>query len=223
MKTRLTMKSRNVKTGNIPVSTTERNSCPSTCPLQKNGCYADGGPLALVWDQVTTIGDTWSVFCKKIKALPAGQLWRHNQAGDLPHQNGAIDKNKMEKLVNANVGKRGFTYTHHNPTILENALCIGAANIAGFTVNLSANNLDEADALKMLGFAPVVVVLPIDQTENTKTPNGHKVTVCPAAIDKTDTINCKTCKLCAIATRNTIIGFPAHGVKKRHVSEMVSA
>ena len=216
MRTRLTLKSRNKKTGAIPVSTTERKSCPDTCPLKSNGCYADGGPLAIVWNQTSDIGDNWKTFCAKIKDLKPGQLWRHNQAGDLPHKKGIIDKSKMELLVNSNVGKKGFTYTHHDMTIKENVLCVGAANLAGFTVNVSANNLDHADALKQLSQCiPVVVVLPIDQIKNTTTPQGHKVVVCPAAIDKTDKISCATCKLCAVSQRDAIIGFPAHGASKK--------
>ncbi len=222
MKTRLTLKSRNKKTGPIPVSTTERKSCPDTCPFKKNGCYADGGPLAIVWDEITDkpgIALNWKTFCGKIKDLKPGQLWRHNQGGDLPHKKGIIDKNKLQLLVNSNVGKKGFTYTHHDMTIRENILNVGAANLAGFTVNVSANNLDHADALKMLSQCiPVVVVLPIDQVTNTTTPQGNKVIVCPAAIDKTDKINCATCKLCAISQRDAIIGFPAHGASRKKAS-----
>ena len=217
-KVRLTMKSRNKKTGPIPVSTTEEHSCPDICPLKQGGCYAKGGPLAIVWKQTETIGDSWKVFCGKIKNLKDGQLWRMNQAGDLPHKNGTIDKAKVELLVNSNIGKKGFTYTHHDMTIRENILIVAAANVCNFTVNLSANNLDHADALTLLSIAPVVTILPIDQVTNTTTPAGNKVTVCPAAIDTTDNITCKTCKLCADPKRKTIIGFPAHGAARRKAS-----
>ena len=221
MKVRLTLKSRNVKTGNIPVSTTERGSCPKTCIFKKNGCYADGGPLALVWDQVPDVGTAWMKFCDKIKDLKPGQLWRHNQAGDLPHNGQTINGVKMLRLIAANQGKNGFTYTHHDMSKKENKRIVKIANKNGFTINLSGNNLDHADKLKALNIAPVVVVLPIDQVKNLETPAGDKVTVCPAAIDATNTINCKSCKLCAIANRETIIGFPAHGVSKNKVNQLV--
>jgi hypothetical protein len=174
--------------------------------------------LAIVWNQITDkpgIGKTWSQLCAAIKTLPAGQLWRHNQAGDLPHNHDVIDVNKMLELIKANKGKNGFTYTHHDMDIPRNQFMVRESNREGFTVNLSANNLDHADELKTLNIGPVVAVVPIDQVTNTVTPGGHKVTICPAAIDDTNTISCKTCKLCAIADRETIVAFPAHGTSKK--------
>ena len=145
MKVRLTLKSRNKKTGPIPVSTTERKSCPSTCPLKGNGCYADSGPLALVWNETPQVGKAWGQFCKSISSLKEGQLWRHNQAGDLPHKADIIDRAKLAKLVIANNGKRGFTYTHHDMSKADNREAIATANKQDFTVNLSANTVHEAD------------------------------------------------------------------------------
>ena len=221
MKIRLTKKSRNKKTGPIPVSTTERKSCPTTCPFKKNGCYADSGPLAIVWDETPTIGKAWNDFCNDIKKLKNGQLWRHNQAGDLPHKKEIIDSAKVEKLVNANKGKNGFTYTHHDLSIKENRHSIRQANKQGFTVNLSANNLKQADEYKSLNIGPVAVVLPIDQMINTMTPNGNKVIVCPVVTGKAE--SCATCKLCAIPTRKSIIGFPAHGTSKKKAERVAIA
>ena len=53
MQVALTMVSRNVKTGPIPVSTTTAKSCPANCPLVNNGCYGAGGPVAIHWRKVT--------------------------------------------------------------------------------------------------------------------------------------------------------------------------
>ncbi|MEY4341197.1 MAG: hypothetical protein RL541_701, partial [Pseudomonadota bacterium] len=52
MQVHLTLKSANVKTGPIPVSTTERASCPDDCSMKKE-CYAASGPLALHWAAVS--------------------------------------------------------------------------------------------------------------------------------------------------------------------------
>jgi hypothetical protein len=145
-----------------------------------------------------------------IAALPDGQLWRHNQAGDLPQVNGTIDAVKLGQLVAANQGKRGFTYSHHRDA--ASLAWIKHANEWGFTVNLSANDLTDADALADTGAGPVVVVLPSTQTENTTTPAGRRVVVCPAT--QRDDVSCATCQLCQ-RQRSTIVGFPAHGTKKR--------
>ena len=78
-------------------------------------CYAASGPLALHWSKVTAgaRGTDWPTFTAQIAALPDGQLWRHNQAGDLPVDNGTVDAVKLGQLVHANTGRRGFTYSHH--------------------------------------------------------------------------------------------------------------
>jgi hypothetical protein len=152
-------------------------------------------------------GMEWDAFCESIADLPDGQLWRHNQAGDLPHVDGVIDSAALSTLIEANNGKRGFTYTHH---VASDAHIdtLTVANVAGFTVNLSANNLHHADTLMATGL-PVVVVLPADQRTNTTTPAGNRVVVCPATVR--DDVSCATCQLCQRADRSTIIGFPAHG------------
>ena len=92
-----------------------------------------------------------------------------------------------------------------------NAAVIAAANAAGFTINLSANNLTHADELVAAGIAPVVVLLPPDQAKPTLTPAGRHVSVCPASIR--DDIDCARCGVCA-TNRKTIIGFPVHGSGK---------
>jgi len=206
----LTPVSSNIKTGPMPVSTSSRDSCSPSCPFYGNGCYAESGPLRIHWNAVTANlrGDTFDTFCNNIAALEQGSIWRFNQAGDLPHVGGTIDNEALKQLTEANQGLKGFTYTHHDVTIPENLEAVTVANIAGFTINLSANDLDHADQLYATGL-PVCVVLPITQDTNTVTPAGNKVVVCPAAIR--DDVSCFTCQLCQKADRNVIIGFPAHG------------
>lgn len=215
--------SSNRKTGPIPVTTSASFTCPAACPFRNDnagGCYAAGGPLALLWRKVDNgqAGLAWPDFLNEVRKLPKGQLWRMNQAGDLPGPGDEIDIAALAGLVAANRGRRGFTYTHkpmHSPAARE---AIAAANEAGFTVNLSANDLAHADAMAALGIAPVAVVLPAEQTTATKTPEGRPVAICPAALS--DSVSCASCGLCALASRKAIIGFPAHGASKRKASRV---
>ena len=218
MKYRLTLKSKNKKTGPIPVSTTSAASCPPSCPFKENGCYAKGGPLAIVWKQVDDIGTSLAEFCGSIANLPAGQLWRHNPAGDLPGQGETIDAKALDQIVKANQGRRGFTYTHKSPFNKRNATAIAKANAAGFTINLSGNNLAHADQLAALGIAPVVTVLPSDGGSTT-TPAGRKVVQCPATFRAN--VTCASCKLCQ-RQRDVIVGFPAHGAAHRKASAVAT-
>ena len=207
----LTPVSANAKTGPIPVSTTSKATCPIDCAMRE-GCYAGSGPLALHWSAVTAgaRGTNWEGFCASIAQLPEGQLWRHNQAGDLPGDGHTIDAQALGELVRANIGKRGFTYSHYRDAAsLE---WIQHANAWGFTVNLSANDASDADTLADTGAGPVVCVLPSTQSENLTTPAGRRIVVCPAT--QRDDVSCATCQLCQ-RQRSVIVGFPAHGTRKR--------
>lgn len=205
--------SSNVKTGAIPVSTSARTTCPTTCKLKNNGCYAENWPLRLHWDKVSSgIGKNtvpYEDFLLQIKALPKGTLWRHNQAGDLEHSGGTINAKALLDLARANIGRAGFTYTHHKPST-ANRKVIAAANAAGFTVNLSADTLAEADKLLALRIGPVVAIVPPGWKGDT--PAGNKVTVCPA--QRMEHMTCAICQLCANPNRHAIVAFEAHGGRK---------
>jgi hypothetical protein len=148
----------------------------------------------------------------------------------LPGIGDAIDTAKVSALVDAIIGKRGFTYTH-KPVVdnANNAAAVSDANARGFTINLSADTLAEADTLADLAIGPVVVLLDaIDGTRaDTVTPAGRKVVTCPATYR--DDISCgggkirtngvtrdtKACMLCARVNRKTVVGFPVHGAFKK--------
>ena len=220
MRYQLTLKSRNKKTGPIPVSTTSDDTCPDVCPFKAGGCYAKGGPLAIVWRRVDDQGSNLAEFCDAISALPAGQLWRHNQAGDLPGVNGTINGRDLNRIVKANKGKHGYTYTH-KPTTAKNRRAIAKANASGFTVNLSANNADHADQLVALGIGPVVTVVPSNaKVGSLKTEAGNKIVICPASYR--DDVTCSDCGLCQ-RQRKAIVGFPAHGQAHKQASAIANS
>lgn len=207
--------SSNAKTGPIPVTTTGQQSCPEVCPLKGSGCYAETGPISWHWKKVTNgiKGGTYDAMLDEVSRLPKGQLWRHNAAGDLLHDNEMIDVHALGDLVNANRRSkaRGFTYTHHDMKNETNRTAVLSANCNGFTVNLSANSIEHADELKALNIGPVVTIMPLDCDKVTQTPAGNTIVQCPATYSD---ITCANCGICQVATRKAIIGFPVHGVLK---------
>lgn len=226
MKYHINLKSNNAKTGAIPVSTSPHSTCPTSCPLRGNGCYAGQGPLSWHWKAVSDgrRGDDWATFLKTVARIPAGQLWRHNQAGDLPGRGDRINARSLGQLARANRGKRGWTYTHKpvvgtSPVAIRNREAVRKANADGFVVNLSANSMAHADQLKAADCGPVVVVVPHDSPPTTFTPAGHKVVVCPAQRD--ERITCAQCGLCA-RQRSVVVGFLAHGQSFRKVEAVCS-
>ena len=228
-----TPRSRNAKTGPIPVSTASRDTCPRPCPLREEGCYALHGPLSWLWaalDEGRT-GHDLQTLLRRLRRLPPDALWRYGQAGDLPGDGRRIDVEALDAIVRAQRGRRGFAYTHYLtpprgwslerwlPTRIAryNADAIAKANAAGFAVNLSAEGLRHADALAALEIAPVVVVVPELPDQLFTTPEGRAVVPCPH-YERGAT--CRECTLCAADRGGAIVALPAHGAKAEVVARL---
>ena len=220
MRVHITKKSSNKKTGPIPVTTSERSSCPSDCPFKGESCYAEGYHLRMHWDKVSSgeRGTDWQGLCDFVEGLPTQQLWRHNQAGDLPHSLGMINPNYMSQLVSSNSGKRGYTYTHHKLSPL-NVEVLKDANKRGFTVNASCETLEQVDNAIELGL-PAVVVVANDKAAPKVTPKGTPIMVCPAQTQ--DDMSCAQCKLCSVANRKCAVAFLTHGNKAKKANKALS-
>ena len=216
----LTNISGNRKVGPIKVTTSEKSSCPSECGI-KAECYAGGGPLAIHWNKVGEgqRGDNWDGFVNRVKRFRKNELWRHNQAGDLPpNADGKLDADKCESLADAASHTDGWTYTHYNPMDKHNFEVIQKMNsVGGLVVNLSADTMEQADTYSRLGIAPVTVVLPEDAPNmGNKTPEGLPIVVCPAQTQ--EDMSCNICELCQKRDRKSIVGFKAHGSRRKKLT-----
>ena len=226
----LVMVSRNEKTGPIPVSTTEYKTCPPDCPhnVKEDGewsCYGLTGHVAIHWKKLSLgeRGVSWEKFCDAVRCIPKRQLWRHNQAGDLPGSFGLIDSGALDQLVESNRGRRGFTFSHYSVDRYANLAALERATRSGFTVNVSCDTLTQSDRVSNITDLPQSVVLPSTTKEHSlRTPEGRKVVVCPATYR--DDMNCARCQICydASSTR-AVIGFPAHGTKKKVIDIRIAA
>jgi len=236
----MTPVSANAKTGPIPVTTTSKNSCPSNCRFKGNGCYAESGPLNVHWKRLSDGKSPNALSLEQltgaIKALRHKQLWRHNQAGDLPPSEltpGAIHWDKLLKIVKANRGKKGFTYTHYrwkaenaeDYAARDNLEIIQRANAEGFTINVSCETPTQADEALALGL-PAVIAVPEDTPNTWHTPAGNLVKTCPAVLY--DSVTCASCGLCQKQTLTGpggqqrprhIVAFPAHGAAHKKLSK----
>lgn len=217
MKYQFTRISSNAKTGPIPTTMTEKDSCPDTCPLKLSGCYAENFPLSLHWGKVADNGINADQLAQKLKALPVGQLWRHNVAGDLPHNNGIIDIDAMEPILGAVERRRLETilYTHHQLT--QNIKQLEQVKKRGINVNLSCNSVFEAVTAVKAGFN-AVALMPSSAPKVTKL-EGAKVVICPA--QTSDRVTCASCGLCAKDRGTTIIGFYPHGTKSKKAESTI--
>lgn len=202
------------KLGGMPASYSAGSTCPDACSLKDAGCYAEFGKLGHHWRRVPERGLPWSDFLYRVMCLPDGQLWRHNIAGDLPGLGDELDVTRTLDLVVAQTGKRGFTFTHKPLTSTLEKLAIREANAKGFTINLSADTLEQADERAELGIAPVAVTVASDAPAGLRTPAGRHVVLCPA---ETHGLTCSSCQLCAQAQRKAVVAFRAHGQWSRRI------
>lgn len=217
MNYQLVKKSANSKVGPIPVSNSHRMTCPPSCPLQgEGGCYAEAGYYTrLNWDKldIGERGTDWATFLDQVSGIQNGQLWRHNVSGDLPASGpDKLDVSKLADLVTANVGKRGFTYTHY-PIKGTNEHAIRMANLNGFTINASANTETQALEYRAKDLPTVCTISRErhgDQWVSFKR-GGSRFVQCPA--EYREEVSCATCKLCSVATRDVVVGFTVHGTR----------
>jgi hypothetical protein len=233
--------SSNSKTGKIFVTTSDERTCPDSCPLKfildvdgkivfdkagnpvEGPCYAKSGfHLKMHWAKVSNgeRGGDFASLLDRVKALAPNELWRHNQAGDLPGENEKIDYAKLTLLILANGDSKGFTYTHKKKAVRtkRGLKALQTANSKGFTINISADNDAEVDEFRALGL-PVTVVIAEDSKGYT-TAGGNKIKVCPAQLSDRKlpngefVVTCKSCGLCNLADRPHVVGFRTHGTKK---------
>ncbi|MBN21329.1 MAG: hypothetical protein CL678_08590 [Bdellovibrionaceae bacterium] len=220
----------NRKTGHIPVTYSNADTCPPSCELgQQNICYAKGGPTRMIWDRMETpinyqaMKDSFysmvfdlEYYIKKAKRHHWNPRIRGNITGDLPSKKGdreLINLRMVTRLSKAVKNARFLLYTHYRPTYGLNGAAIATMNsFEGMTVNLSANTLDQAVEYKKLGVAPVTVVLPHDHNKKVTYHKGEKIVTCKYDWDGTQ---CKWCTICWWKDRDFIVGFRGHGMNKR--------
>lgn len=227
-------KSSNRKLGNIPVLTTSRNTCPTYCGLYTT-CYAGFGPLNIHWKKISNgergFSSSKELF-HKINGLSKNQVWRINQAGDLPStKKGTIDRNFLNSLIKSSRHTKPICFTHHN-----DFETIKLANKKGLNLIFSLNNLNE------LGNVPDDIPLsvpvnssfcrnkkesltsfkkrvkePLKNLRNNYRNYNKKMILCPATY--MEDMTCEKCKICTKLKSDELVMFPSHGIRKNKLNE----
>lgn len=206
----------NRKTGPIPVSMTSPGSCPPSCAYLGAGCYAERHILGMHWRRLERgEGRTWLAFCDLVRALPKGQLWRHNEAGDLPGIGETLSESEIVEFAGAAKFTRGFTYTHKLGISFDDAAraqhfaLLRYLNTSGVTVNLSVDDFSKLDEYAAYGL-PMTTVIASDAPRVSHTKGGRKVIACPAQANEGTT--CASCGICqSNRPDRAVVGFLAHG------------
>ena len=205
----------NSKTGAMLLVRSPRSTCPDSCGLKGNGCYAFNFPLVLHWVKQETTGVDFATVLYAVRTLPKKALWRLFEAGDFEPSSEnpeLISSQQVISLIAANKDKRGFGYTHY--PVLPNLEVLQLMNSSGLTINASADSLEQAKLYFELGLPTTLVVA--EKTPKDVTVDGVRIVVCPNQSLKSKP-TCLQCQLCQKPDRDYVIGFRAHGSKKRKI------
>lgn len=214
--TKIKQKSANAKTGPLTAVSRSQDSCPTSCALMNNGCYAESGPGGGIFSMVSRYG-TEMTTDEMVDAITdtkdEGVRW--SVSGDLLTEDGTLDYdyiNAIERVHTERPDLFGIIYTH----------AINEPNpISAIPVNASCDTEDDVITAIANGYVPTMVT-PHDE-DAPKMVAGRRAVVCPAETKRGD-VTCLTCKLCAkgddsFRDGRPVILFPTHGTRKRAAAE----
>jgi hypothetical protein len=204
-------------------------SCPSSCNLKDQGCYAQLGNVGIHIHRMD----------KEAEGMSALQIARAEaKAIDSSYKGGSIPKNRDlrlhvagesrtvtgTKIINKAVGRwknRGgndcWSYTHAWRNVPREEW-------SNVSVLASVDSISDVEDARQQGYAPAIVVSEFTNAKAFKMKGSStKWIPCPA---QTKEVPCTDCRLCFNADRlykgNFGIAFAAHGIKKNEVKRRLN-
>jgi hypothetical protein len=225
--------SQNSKLGKRPVDGTYASikvTCPNSCKLKDDGCYAKLSFVGMVVNKLDKMADNISAMeaarqevnaidnSYNGKKVPLGRDMRLHIAGDSRTVKGS-------KLINSSVGrwkKRGggdcWSYSHAWRNVRRSVW-------SHVSMLASIDKPEEATHARAQGYAPAIVVGEFASPKAFMLPGSDvKYIPCPAQTQPGGKdIGCTECRLCFNADRlfekNLGIAFAAHGVRKEQIKK----
>lgn len=196
-----------------------KNTCPNSCPLKNNGCYAqnsycgifnkrlenqliDISPINVARLIAKEIDESYSVVPKKDLRLFV--------SGDSRTLAGTRIINKAVFRWRKRGGGDCWSYTHAWKNVPRKEW-------DQVSILASVTTVDEVPAAKQQGYAPAIVVSE-HPSEKVYKLEGSDVKWIPCPAQTKENVSCSDCRLCFNANRlfdqNMGIAFPAHGAQK---------
>ena len=152
-----------------------------------------------------------------IKNTPHTDVIRHNVAGDIAKSGTSmIDTKLLDTLIEAYRGLKAYTYTHCRVD-KRNIEAVKKSIKAGFVINFSVEDIKTAKKCYENNVPCVMAVN--SMTKHTIKKEGLTFVQCPATYN--ENIHCKNCGLCYKKNRKSIVCFPAHGIGKNTIKDIL--
>lgn len=209
--------SKNAKVGDVAATYAPiAQTCPASCPLRNNGCYAQSGNVGfkvrrteeysdgMNGDTVATLeGDE---IADMAAHSPAGHAMRIHVSGDATSDYRALQMARGASVWNGPI----WSYTHAWAEVSR--ISWGRVSVLA-----SCETLSQVILAAAKGYAAALVVASHpDNGRAFTTPEGVKVIPCPS---QTRGVLCTDCKLCwndkLLLAQGACISFAAHGATKK--------
>jgi hypothetical protein len=225
--------SENAKLGRISATYAPQQTCPSTCPLINNGCYAERGLVGIITRRLNRTARATKKGLAKLRILLAEQEaekirnlsgknnLRVHVVGDCATPTAAkIIGRAMVRHETRRWGQAAWTYTHAWRKI-------PLAAWQGARVLASCQTPAEVKQALAKGYAAALIT-PVHPTNKVYQYGGLNILPCPAQF-KTDgkrTVTCEDCTICQnpamLRARNLVLGFQPDGTTRGRVLRMIA-
>lgn len=211
----------NAKTGRVAVTYADlRASCPASCPLRGEGCYAENFAIYPWFRALAEAGrghDARSTARAEARAIDSGRVvqgraMRLHVAGDCRTAVAARIVSAAARRYIARGGGPVWTYTHAWRVVPRSAWGPRGA----LSVLASTERAEDAPRALARGYAPALVV-DTHPADGRATVDARGVRWVPCPAQTRDNVACVNCRLCwdaeGLRARRTGITFAAHGAR----------
>lgn len=214
-------RSGNRKIGDCSATSASQVTCPSTCPYQNNGCYAEYGLQGIVTrrlnaaptDALSEARDEAS----KIRKLSGKRPLRLHVVGDCSSDGASKTVADAAAEYHTKHGMPVWTYTHAWRDVKRRSW-------GSVSVLASTESYGDANRAMRRGYAASIVLPNLPQDGRAFRHQNVLVIPCPQQTGKS--ASCDKCRLCfddqALWKRRAVIAFGAHGSGKGKVQRAIS-
>jgi hypothetical protein len=219
-------KTKNVKTGAVAVTYASQQSCPRSCPLYGNGCYAESGPLGMIsrrlnkaaTEQAATPVNIATAEAAIIRGMSGKKPLRLHVVGDCRTEEATRIVSQAAAEYRAKGGQAVWSYTH--AWRLVPRVAWGDVSILASCETLTAVKKAQAR-----GYATAMVVDHHPEDGRATVVDGQKLIPCPQ--QTRPGVTCASCRLCfddqKLLERKATITFAIHGSQKKAAKAAIEA